>query len=229
MAGVIPTSEPGPTVGTELAHSRRQGADGEPRPRGRTLRRSGPRRISALACTAAVALLTAACSSSAATSSTTRPPAHPTSHHHVVGVTGKIHSVSSSALVIDVHRTPKTVTLTSNTTYRQGRHTIGISALTPGEKVRVRFSSGSTAKTVTVLPASLSGVVTATAAQGFTLRGAHGTNRQVATSSSTTYRQGSKTVTAGALKDGERVRVQGQPGPSASFAATKVIVVSGGA
>ena len=159
MAGVIPTSEPGPTVGTELAHSRRQGADGEPRPRGRTLRRSGPRRISALACTAAVALLTAACSSSAATSSTTRPPAHPTSHHHVVGVTGKIHSVSSSALVIDVHRTPKTVTLTSNTTYRQG----------------------------------------------------------------------SKTVTAGALKDGERVRVQGQPGPSASFAATKVIVVSGGA
>lgn len=228
VAGINPTSKPQPSTGSDISRSR-QNADSRPLPKRRTVRKSGPGRIPLVASTAAVAFLTAACSSSAATSSPTSTTPPPTSHRHHVGVTGKIHSVSSSALIIDVHGKPETVTLTSTTTYRQGHHSIAISALTPGEKVAVRFSTASTAKTVTVLPASLSGIVTATTAHGFTLRSAHGTTTQIATSKTTTYRQRSKTVTAGALKNGEQVRVQGQPEPTGTFAATKVIVVSGGA
>ena len=227
MAGINPTSKPAPCAASELSRSR-QGVDAKPRPEGLAARKSGSARIPLAASIAAVALLSAACSSSGTASSPTSTTARPASHHHHIGVTGKIHSVSTSALAIDSHGKSETVTLTPATTYRQGHHSIGVSALTPGEKVAVRFSSGSIAKSVTVLAASLSGVVTATAAHGFTLRRAHGTIIQIATSPATTYRQGSKTVTASALKDGERVRVQGRPGPSASFAATKVIVVSGG-
>lgn len=226
MAGINPTSKPAPYAASELSRSR-QGVDAKLRPEGLAARKSGSARIPLAASIAAVALLSAACSSSGRASSPTSTTARPAHHHHI-GVTGKIHSVSTSALVIDSHGKPESVTLTSATTYRQGHHSIGVSALTPGEKVAVRFSSGSIAKSVTVLPASLSGVVTATAAHGFTLHRAHGTIVQIATSPATTYRQGSKTVTASALKDGERVRVQGRPGPSGSFAATKVTVVSGG-
>lgn len=205
-------------------------ASGERRARG-ARRRS--HRLRALPALVVVALVAAACSSHTTTSApSTAPPAahHRTGHHHAAGhhrtgIVGTVTAVSTSSLGVDVRGATRTVALTPTTSYRQGGQPVAAAALAPGERVHVRTAANGTAKVVLLLPASSTGTVVAVQAQGFTLHTPKGATLTVTTTSSTTYREGTRTVTAPALQQGDKLRIHGQPGPSGSFTATKVTIV----
>ncbi|MDA8357648.1 MAG: DUF5666 domain-containing protein [Actinomycetota bacterium] len=177
---------------------------------------------------AVLALVAAACSSHTTTSTPSSAPAaahHGTSGHRSSGIVGTITTVSASSLVIDVHGTTRTLALTPATTYRQGRQRVAASDLASGERVRVRTTANSTAKVVLLLPATATGTVVSLQAGGFTLHTSKGATLTVTTTSSTTYREGTHTVTAPAFQPGEKLHIHGQPGPNGTFTATKVTIV----
>ncbi len=200
---------------------------GRPRGSGDRRRRRHAGRLYVVPALAVLALVAAACSSHTTTSTPSSAPAaahHGTSGHRSSGIVGTIATVSASSLVVDVHGTTRTLALTPTTTYRQGHQRVAASALAPGERVRVRTTANTTAKVVLLLPATATGTVTALEAQGFTLHTPKGATLTVTTTSSTTYRQGTHTVTAPALQPGDTVRIHGQPGPNTTFTATKVTI-----
>jgi hypothetical protein len=179
-----------------------------------------------------VALVAAACSShTTASAPSAAPPAahHRTAHHHAAGhrgtgIVGTVTAVSTSSLGVDVRGVTHAVALTPTTSYRQGHQRVAAAALAPGERVHVRIAANGTAKVVLLLPASVTGTVVAVQTQGFTLHTHKGATLTVTTTSSTTYRQGTHTVTAPALQPGDTVRIHGQPGPNTTFTATKVTI-----
>ena len=187
-------------------------------------------RLRVLPALAAVPLIAAACSSPAATStsSSTAPAAHHAGHHRGAGVVGKVTTISASSLAVDVRGTTRTVTLTPATRYRQGHQDVAASALSPGERVRIRTAANGNATVVAILPATATGTIIALDTHGFTLHTAHGTTLTVTATASATYRDGTHTVTASALKPGQKLHIQGQPGPNGSFTATKITVAASG-
>lgn len=202
-------------------------ASGERRPR--RLRRQLAR-LRVLPALAAVAVIAAACSSTAATSTpnSTVPVPHHGGHHRGAGIVGKVTTISASSLVVDVRGTTRTVALTPATRYRQGHQDVTASALSPGEHVRVRTAANGNATVVTILPATVTGTIIALDSHGFTLHTPHGTTLTVTATASATYRDGSTTVTASFLKPGQKLHMQGQPGPNGSFTATKITVTASG-
>lgn len=197
--------------------------------RARRLRRHLAR-LRVLPALVAVPVIAAACSSPAATStpSPTAPAPHHAGHHRAAGIVGKVTHISASSLAVDVRGSTHTVTLTPATRYRQGHQDVAASAVSPGERVRVRTTANGNATVVAILPATATGTIIALDAHGFTLHTSHGTTLSVTVTSSATYRDGATTVTASALKPGQKLHIQGQPGPNGSFTATKITVTGSG-
>ena len=219
------TTDPPPAL-PPAADPQRPGVDSPPGSGGRRRRRHAGR-LYVVPALAVLALVAAACSSHTTASTPSSAPAaahHSTSGHRSSGIVGTVSAVSASSLVVDVHGTTRTLTLTPTTTYRQGHQRVAAADLAPGERVRVRTAANSTAKVVLLLPATATGTVVALQAQGFTLHTAKGATLTVTTTSSTAYRAGTHTVTAPAIQPGDKVRIHGQPGPNATFAATKVTI-----
>ena len=187
-------------------------------------------RLRVLPALAAVAVIAAACSSTAATTApnSTAPSPHHAGHHRRGGIVGKVTTISASSLVVDVRGTTRTVALTPATRYRQGHHEVTASALSPGEHVRVRITANGNATIVAILPATVIGTIIALDSHGFTLHTPHGTTLSVTATASATYRDGATTVTASFLKPGQKLHIQGQPGPNGSFTATRITVAASG-
>lgn len=192
------------------------------------------RLVLALGC---LGLIAAACSStsaptSSATPSTTTSPtgAH---GHHGPSMVGVITALPASALDLEVHGKAETVVLLPATTYRQGKTKISETALKTGEQVRVALAQGTsppTAKAVVVLPATTAytGIISDLTSTSFVLTLPAGKAHVVTTTSGTTYRNGTATVTAAALKDGETAHVVGRSSSTGTLTATKVTIKATG-
>jgi hypothetical protein len=145
--------------------------------------------------------------------------------HRGAGIVGKVTTISASSLALDVRGTTRTVALTPATRFRQGHHNIAASTLVPGERVRVRTATNGSAAVVTVLPATVTGTIVALDTHGFTLHTAGGATLTVTSTPSATYRDGTTTVTASTLKPGQKLHIQGQPGPNGTFTASRITIV----
>ena len=193
--------------------------------------RSGHRRatyrLRLLSALAALAAGAAACSSHN-TTATPIPsaPAHHSGHRRGAGIVGKVTSIATSTLSIDVHGTTRHVTLTPHTSYHTGHQVVAESALSTGERVRVLTAANGDATAVAILPATATGTVVALDPHGFTLRTAHGTTLTVIATASATYRNGTHPATSSVLAPGQELHIQGRPGPNATFTATRISIVA---
>lgn len=226
---------PRPDLTPASGNPDRSTAAGTPAPGDRHARRAWRRlrrhlgRLRVLPALVGVAVVAAACSSPAATSTptTTPSPPHNRDHHRGTGIVGKVVAVSASSLAVDVRAATRTITLTPTTRYRQGPQDVAASTLTPGARVRVRTAANGSAAVVAILPATASGTIVALDTHGFTLHTSHGTTLAVTLEASTTYHDGTRTMTGIALEPGQKLHIQGQPGPNGSFTATKITIAVG--
>lgn len=190
--------------------------------------------VAAAACGSTVTPTASSATTPTTTRSGTAPAHHAGAHHRGNGVLlGVITALPSSAVDLKVHGKAETVLLAQATLYRQGKTTIAASALKTGERVRVVLTPGTaspTATTVVVLPAATthSGTVSALSGTGFMLTSPSGKATPVATTSATTYRDGTSAAAASALQNGETVHVLGKTGSTGSIAATRVIIKATG-
>ena len=176
----------------------------------------------------AVAVIAAACSSSQPSSATaTTSASHHAKRRHAVAET--VTAVSPSSITVrGSGGVLRSFVVTSATQFREGRTSGSESLVTVGERVRVRLLAGAsqpTAKAVLVLPAEVTGTVTAVSASGFTLTAVNGASESISTTSGTVYRQKKATVAASALHVGDSVRALGHSSANGSLTATVVSIL----
>lgn len=125
----------------------------------------------------------------------------------------------------------RTITVGGSTTITKDGKTIAVGDLAVGDQIRfsqTRDSSGTyTITAIEVVVPQEAGTVTATSANGFTIRTRDGTSVTVSVTGNTTYtlddeRGGSTSATQADVKVGVDVVVSGTPGGGNTFAATSV-------
>lgn len=178
---------------------------------------------------AVLAVIAASCSTSstAATSASTSPSS--ASSHSASALTGVVKSYSSTAVELKSRGHLTSVALQASTSYRKGHRTASEADLQAGERVRVQLVAGDsspTASVVTILPSALKGTIASLSAGGFTITTSAGASDTVATTGSTKYHTGKTTVSVSSVHVGSKVRVSGTLGPSGSFTARSVDVLS---
>jgi hypothetical protein len=130
-----------------------------------------------------------------------------------LGLGGLVSSVAGNTLSIRTPRGIEKVVLTSSTAYLRGSSKVTKGALTPGEVVRVRLvdprATTLTAAEVAIVPAELSGYVTAVGSDTIILTDLSGFTRTVRTSDSTSYVKDGASSTRAAITVGAFVRAAG--------------------
>lgn len=221
----VPTERRPVTPAARPAHGVRAGTGAVVRQRQPARRRA--RRLAPVGALVAVAVVAAACGSGTSSASSSASAVKTTTHHGST-VTGVASAVSRTAVTVRSKRASSTVALSSTTTYREAGKAVTEPALVTGDHVRIRLVKGAatpTAAAVVIGPPSVTGVVGAVSAAGFTLTSQGGTARTVVTTPTTTYRSGKQTVSAASLHDGARARVTGQAGSSGAISATRVTIL----
>lgn len=124
----------------------------------------------------------------------------------------------------------RTITVGTSTTITKGGQTITLSDLSVGDQIHLREtrdSSGTfTVTAIDVVVPQEAGTVSATTADGFTLKTRDGTTVTVTVTSATTYtladRNGSTSASKSDIKAGVEVVVTGTPGSNDTFTAATV-------
>lgn len=195
---------------------------------------------------AGVALVAAACSSgtstgaaapkSTATQKSTAPSSSATATrggkahaHHRTQVTGIVRARSVGDITVLVKRSSETIALGTTTRFRKSGHTVDVSALVDGLRVRIALVPGDstpTAASVAILPPELTGTVGTISSSGFTVVTRIGALHGVTTTPSTRYRTGKTPATASALHSGEHVRVTGTSLANGTTDAGTVVILA---
>ncbi|HEV7187775.1 MAG TPA: DUF5666 domain-containing protein [Blastococcus sp.] len=117
--------------------------------------------------------------------------------------------INGTSLTADTPKGPKTFTLTSSTTYRRGNTKLTEADIKAGELVRIRTAKGgTTAKSVAIAPAVLTGYVQSLSGSTLTVLDRSGFSHQVSTTGAT-YKKNGAAGQASDVAVGRLVRVQG--------------------
>ncbi|HET9519423.1 MAG TPA: DUF5666 domain-containing protein [Candidatus Limnocylindrales bacterium] len=148
---------------------------------------------------------------------------------HAIGRDITITAINGSNLILKTDDGwTRTIAVTSSTTITKGGEAAMLADLAVGDEIRfrqTRSADGSyTIDAVEVVVPTVSGTVTAVDADSITIKGRDGTTREIATTSSTTYRLGSGAGTRADVVVGATILAAGTVGTDDAFTATSVTV-----
>lgn len=154
--------------------------------------------------------IASATSSQTPSDSTTTTSTSPPSAGDFAG--GVITAVSSDSITVkDMSGTSTTYTITSTTTFSEGRTTVSESALAVGQRVGIQLSSSdsTTATSIDVQLPMLVGTVSAVDGDTVTITDQQGFSRTIVVDSSTTYTKSGSSATLADVTVGEVIAAQG--------------------
>lgn len=156
-------------------------------------------------------LAEASTGSSTSPSVTTSSSAKSTTHakHRKHPAEDLVTAISGTSLTADTPRGPKTFTLTSTTTYHRGSAKLKEADIKAGQMVRIRIAKGgTTAKSVAIAPAVVTGYVQSLSGSTLTVVDRSGFSHKVSTTGAT-YKKNGGAGQASDVAAGDLVRVQG--------------------
>ena len=122
----------------------------------------------------------------------------------------------------------RTIAVGSDVEITKGGETIALGDLEVGDEIRlleIRDDDGTfTIERIVVVVPTVGGTVTAVDGDSITVQGRHGLTREIATTSTTTYRLGTETTTRAEVTVGDRIHAFGVTGADDAFTASVVIV-----
>jgi hypothetical protein len=167
--------------------------------------------------------MTAGAAQVAGASSNGTPAHHPKARHHllnIASVTGTVTAVGTSSFTLKTaHGASKTIDTTASTTYTEPGTHITPTGVTVGERVVVHLSSSSSATTliaasVVIELDKVSGTVESVSSSIIVVEDAQGLWHTVLVSATTTYLEGSTSITEADVMPGDSITAYGTPDPS---------------
>jgi hypothetical protein len=135
---------------------------------------------------------------------------------HAETIHGLVTAVATGSFTLNrLNGTTTTFSVTPSTTFTEGSTVLTFAALVVGDSadVRVNSSAPTTALSVNILLATLSGPVTGVSGNTITIRGGKGFDRTIVVSGATTYTQGGAAATLANVIVGSFITAQGTVDP----------------